>query len=317
MTRVLAFGDQIAATLGKARYTQIFAWNLVQRHMSSGLLEIRRRWHLASPSLVLAGLAVFLPFIFPYHDYPLLTFYGEWMAFLIGLLVVASVLLRMGDDPPLLPWLSLSLFGLCVVLFFQISIGLVAYPQRSVLGVMYALWAAILVWSGAGLRERFGLERASCVLAGFIAAGGWLVAITGYMQFFQIETIFGRLVEGAPLAGMYGVLAQRNLFANYVACGIASVGFLIALRRIGIVTGFLLAIPMAVAMAYAGSRGAWVYLAIILLASIWFASRAEAMHKSTRLRVIVFAGVMLSVFVLFRLGPAGDAVPRGGDGLAC
>ena len=253
--------------------------------MSSKLRSIWKLQWLPSAGLILAGLAVSLPFLIPYHNYPLLTFYEEWAAVLIGLLAACFVLLRLRNFPPLLPWISLALLGICVVLWVQILLGLIAYPQRSMIGVMYALWAAIIAWTGIALRERCGIEKTCTVLAGFIAAGAWLMSITGYMQYFEISTVFGRFVEGVKQVGMYGVLAQRNLFANYVACGLASVGFLLARGRLRLIASLLLGIPMAAALAYAGSRSAWAYVVVLMIVCIWLANRAKLKRESSGMHI--------------------------------
>lgn len=258
-------------------------------------------------SLLLAGLTVTVPFLIPYHNYPLLTFYGEWTALFLGVLTIASLLLLRKTSPPLLPWVALGLIGFCVVLFLQMASGSVAYPQRSITGVMYALWAAVLAWSGVALRQRYGEERAFTVLAGFLAGGALLLVVTGFMQYFRIETIFGKILETTSQVGMYGILAQRNLFANYVACGLAATGFLYARGSLGVLTSLLLSVPMAAALAYSGSRTAWVYFAILLVVLACCIVRTRERYYLRGMGLIIAAGIC---FMLIRIGPAGDAVPR-------
>lgn len=263
---------------------------------------------LAPLGLILAGLCITLPVLVPYHNFPLLTFYGEWAALFLGLLVAAALL--PGKEPPQLPWIALSLIGFCVVLYVQIGLGMVAYPERNITGVMYALWGALLAWAGAALRQQLGLERTSVVLAAFLAGGAWLLAITGFMQYFQIQALFGYFVEPARQVGMYGVLAQRNLFANYVACGLAATGYLYARGSIRLYLAVLLGTPLAMALAFSGARSAWVYVGLLMIVLLWtWAARRDR----SDLRGLCFAGVATLVFLLFRLGPAGDAVPRAAE----
>jgi len=42
-------------------------------------------------SLVACGLLISVPFLNPNHYYPLLTFYTEWLAFVIGLVALAAI----------------------------------------------------------------------------------------------------------------------------------------------------------------------------------------------------------------------------------
>lgn len=261
--------------------------------------------------MVLAGLALTIPVLLPYHAYPLLTFYGEWMALLLGLMALAPMLFVKKEELPKLPWMSVALFGFCVLLYLQMAVGLVAYPQRSVTGVMYALWAALLIWLGVWLRTALGLERATIAVAVFLAAGAWLLAISGFMQYFDIQTAHVRFIEPAKQVGMYGVLAQRNLFANYVACGLLATGYLLLQRRIGSLTAILIGMPLAVALAYSGARSAWMYAVVLLVLFLWIRHRSGAGHPG--LRGVAFAVAACAVFVLVRVGPASEAVPRADD----
>lgn len=264
-----------------------------------------RQQRLASLGLLFAGLALLLPFIWPRHVYPMLTFHAEWTAFLLGMIVAALVLGRR-EAPPPLPWLSLALIGFCGLLYLQMLLGQVAYPERSVIGMFYVLWAALLVWAGAGLRARFGIEKVCLVLQGFLAAGGLLMAATGFMQYFQVRTVIGELSEPELLQGMHGVIAQRNLFANYVACGLISSIFLHVQRRIGPATAALLVVPMAVALGYSESRSAWVYIVILCAAVLWLSFAAR---KAVGWRTWALCALAVAAFTVARLVLAAD-IPR-------
>jgi O-antigen ligase len=260
--------------------------------------------------LIAAGLALSVPLLVPFHTYPFTTFYSEWTAFLLGLVAAAFALLGR-KEPPRLPWLGLALIGFCAVVLIQIPLGMVTYPEKSFVGICYALWAAVLVWAGAALRERYSLERTCLWLQVALAAGGWLVAMGGFMQFFEIHAFFGQFVEQVKGAGMYGAVAQRNLFANYVACGLVSTCFLFGRRRIGIALVALLAIPMAIAMAYSGSRGAWVYVVVLAIVAGWASIKRR--EQAGGWRLLAASCMTISIFALFRLGPAAEVIDRGAD----
>ncbi len=261
-------------------------------------------------SLTAVGLCITLPFLIPYHGYPLLTFYGEWTAILLGLLAFGPLLTVPAEKLPRLPWISVALIGFCVLLYMQIGLETVAYPQRNVTGVMYALWAALVAWLGVWLRDSFGLARAMVVLAAFLAAGSWLLAITGFMQYFSIQTAWVRFIEPAPQVGMYGVLAQRNLFANYVACGLLATGWIFSRRHIGLVTVTLVGMTLATALAFSGSRSAWIYVGVIGGFFLW---NRRTGSDGGDLRGLIFAAMALLVFAAVRFGPASEAVPRAED----
>jgi hypothetical protein len=144
-------------------------------------------------SLALLGLMVSLPFLNFHHSLPLPTFYTEWTAFALG---TAALLALAPGKQTGLPFLSLGLIGLALVLLIQVALGTVAYAERSLLGALYVLWAALLVWLGAHLREHCGLERVGLVLQASVAFGGFLVAITGFLLHYQIDWLGVR--KGKP-----------------------------------------------------------------------------------------------------------------------
>jgi hypothetical protein len=170
--------------------------------------------------LALLGLMVSLPFLNFHHSFPLPTFYTEWISFALGTLGLLALVFAPREGDTKIPFLSLGLIALLLVLVIQVAVGAVAYLERSLLGMLYVLWAALLAWLGAHLREHLGLERVALGLQGFIASGGFLVAITGFLLYYQIDWAGFRLISGAGMDGMYGTIAQRNNFANYLGWGL-------------------------------------------------------------------------------------------------
>src|SRR5712691_10488146 len=219
-------------------------------------------------SLALLGLMVSLPFLNFHHSLPLPTFYTEWAAFALGTAALLPLALARGKQTGL-PFLSLGLIGLMLVLLIQVAVGMVAYAERSLLGALYVLWAALLVWLGAHLRERCGLERVVVVLQVFVAIGGFLVAVTGFVQHYQIDWLGVRLVSGDGSDGMVGSLAQRNHFANYLGCALASVVFLFGRRRLSLPLATLLAAPLVLGLVLSISRSAWIYVLLVSISAFW------------------------------------------------
>src|SRR5260221_6064129 len=164
---------------------------------------------------------------------------------------------------------SATLIGLMVILLIQVALGMVAYAERSLLGALYVLWAALLVWLGAHLREQCGLERVGLVLQIFVAFRGFLVAIPGFLLSHQIEWFGVRLVSGDGTQGMIGSLAQRNHFANYLACALASVIFLFGRRRLNLPLATLLAAPLVLGLVLSLSRTAWIYVSFATISASW------------------------------------------------
>src|SRR5258706_9368386 len=219
-------------------------------------------------SLVLLGLMASLPFLNFHHSLPLATFYTEWLAFALGTAALFALAFARGKQTGL-PLLSLGLMGLLIVLLVQVALGSVAYAERSLLGALYLLWAALLVWLGAYLREHCGLERVGLVLQTFVAFGGFLVAITGFLLYYQIDWFGVRLDSGDGADGMYGSIAQRNLFANYLGCALASVVFLFGRRWLNLPLATLLAAPLVLGLVLSTSRGAWLYVLLVSISACW------------------------------------------------
>jgi len=220
-------------------------------------------------SLALVGLMVSLPFLNFHHSFPLPTFYTEWISFALGTLALFGLVFASREGGTRIPFLSLGLIALAFVLVIQAVTGTVAYFERSLLGALYLVWAALLVWLGAHLREHLGLERVALVLQVFIAFGGFLVAVTGFILYYQIDWAGLRLVSGDGSQGMYGSIAQRNHFANYLGCALASVVFLFGRRRLSLPLATLLAVPLVLGLVLSISRSAWVFALIIPLAAFW------------------------------------------------
>ena len=243
-------------------------------------------------SLVLLGLMVSLPFLNFHHSFPLPTFYTEWMAFALGAAALLPLALVRGRQTGL-PLVSLGLIGLMVILLIQAAVGMVAYAERSLLGALYVLWAALLVWLGAHLREHCGIERVGLVLQGFVAFGGFLVAITGFILYYQIDWAGFRLISGAGMDGMYGSIAQRNNFANYLGCALASVVFLFGRRRLSLPLATLLAAPLVLGLVLSISRSAWIYMLLISISACW------TFWLGDRERLRPLAGFSLLVVIVF------------------
>jgi hypothetical protein len=219
-------------------------------------------------SLALSGLMVSLPFLNFHHSLPLPTFYTEWTAFALGTAALLPLAPARGKQTGL-PLLSLGLIGLMLVLLMQVAVGMVAYAERSLLGALYVLWAALLVWLGAHLREHCGLGRVGLVLQVFVAFGGLLVAVTSFVQHYQIDWLGVRLVSGDGSDGMVGSLAQRNHLANYLGCALASVVFLFGRRWLNLPLATLLAAPLVLGLVLSISRSAWIYVLLVSVSACW------------------------------------------------
>jgi len=267
-------------------------------------------------SLVFAGLMISLPFLNFHHSQPLPTFYTEWIAFALGGAALFALALIPPGGRARVPYLSVGLIGLMLVLLIQVAIGRVAYAEHNLLGMLYVLWAGLLVWLGAHLREQCGIERLALTVQVFLTAGGLLVAATGFVMYYGIDLLGYRLISGPGMEGMmYGAIGQRNNFANYLGCALVSVVFLYGKRRLGLALAVLFSAPLILALVLSTSRAALLYVGLAPAAAVW----AFWLGERARLKpLLAFSFLALLLFLAFNVavalitGPAAQ-VPTPGE----
>jgi O-antigen ligase len=214
----------------------------------------------------LAGIAllVSIPFLVWHHYYPISSFYSEWTALLCGMIVAVSLAALRRGDVIMLPWLSVGFLGLVLVLGAQIMLGTVTHPERSYVAMLNAAWVALLVAAVANLRSRMKGDTAVVVAQMALASGGFLVVVTGFLQYFQLDIFGVHLVEHDKVSSyMIGVVGQTNYFANFVACALVSLVYLVSQRRAGFFIAAIVGIPMLIALTLSGTRSAWVFAALM------------------------------------------------------
>jgi hypothetical protein len=213
--------------------------------------------------LLLAVAMCVLPFLVPYHQLPILSFYPEWLAVALGVPAALCVLAWRGGVAEPLPALSLWLVALALYVLARAFMGQ-PYPQIGVLGACYVLFAALMVWLGAQLSRTLGAERVCSVLAVALLVGALANALAGAVQFYGRPALLEDVV--ADLAGRraYGNIAQANLYANYLALGQCALVFLWFRRRVPTGPALLIALFLGAASALSGSR-------IALLLAVWIA----------------------------------------------
>ena len=249
--------------------------------------------------LALCGLLVSAPFLNPFHSYPLLTFYTEWLAFAIGLAALAAIAMVPSGAGVPVPAICVGLFLLTALLVLQAALGQVAYPLRSATGTLYAIWAGLLAMLGAWLRSELGEAAVSRALQAWVAAAGLLAAASGFVQYYHLPLpAAGAYVAAQPINAMFGTVNQPNNFADYLGCAVISVAFLHARNALSLLPALLVALPLAAGMALSGSRGSWGYLAIALALVPLLRLGGHSREAKRILQVACFA---LAVFLLVQI----------------
>ena len=244
-----------------------------------------------------------LPFLNPYHFFPLTNFYTEWLALALGLAALLPLSVKSFWDeveiPTLVPWL----LGFAALLPLQLVWLDIAYPELSMLGALYVIWAAWLVWLARVLAKSCGMEELAVWLAAMLVLGGLLNSGAALVQFYGIDLWFGSLVAslGATKGGAYGNFGQNNHFADYVSLALISALYLQIKGRLTWVAAAACAAIFLYALSLSGSRATWLYLPAALAIGLWFRSRSE--QPALRRAAVVLA-LLLPLFGLLQFAMA-------------
>ncbi|MGH8703443.1 MAG: Wzy polymerase domain-containing protein [Burkholderiales bacterium] len=259
------------------------------------ILDHSDRPNFLRASVLLTGLAWTLPFLQPYHRYPLTGFYSEWLAFALGLAAALVLLSRQAWRGAELPAVAMAPVGLAVVLGVQAALERVPYPEQVLTAVLYLLWASLLVLLGSVLRRALGMTTVATTLAWFLFASGILSAAIGLLQHFHAPTPVDFLIGRGPAQRVFGNLGQPNHYAAHLTLALASAGYLYACRRLhGALAGGCIALSLLV-LAITGARSTWLFLgALTVLAMLLHARRRDSGSR----RLAIAAGWLLPGFVI-------------------
>jgi O-antigen ligase len=239
-------------------------------------------------SLAAIGLMWTLPFLQPYHRFPLTSFYSEWLALVLGLLALVSLATKSFWRSAPLPAVVLPLLGFAGVLIIQHALGRVAYGGQALAAGLYVTWAALLMVLAGGLRRSIDLSGIATVLAWFLAVGGTLGAIFALLQHYQVSDLPLSLIFPKRTSAVYGNVAQYNHFASYSTLALASLAYLHTSGRLhwaGTAAG---AAPLVFVIGLSGSRSAVLFLGFMLVLALLYAWRGGAGGRRLFLCILLF-----------------------------
>ncbi len=266
---------------------------------------LRRPAHVG---LWLAGLIWVLPPLNFYHNYPITSFFSEWISACLGLAALTLLLQgRLWRDLAL-PRIALVPLGLAGLLVLQLLLGKVAFAEQAFLGCLYLLWAAFLMVLGSVLRREAGWEGAATVLAWCALAGGLLSALVAILQHYQIHTLLDPWIAAQRGAQVSANTAQPNHFADYTAQALASLLFLAARRRLSLVLALPAGALLLFVLALSGSRSAWLYLAALAVLSLWYSRRQGDGRGLAIGALVLLPGFVLAQYLIHLPWLAGPVV---------
>jgi O-antigen ligase len=236
-----------------------------------------------------------LPFLNPYHFFPLTNFYTEWLALALGLAALLPLSVKGFWDEVEIPMLVMWLLGFAALLPLQLVWLDIAYPELSMLGALYVIWAAWLVWLGRVLAKSCGMQELAVWLAAMLVLGGLVNSGAAVVQFYGIDFWIGSLVAslGATKGGAYGNFGQNNHFADYVTLALVSAIYLQIKGRLSWHVAAACAGIFLYALSLSGSRATWLYLPAALVLGLWLRSRSD--DPALRRAAVVLA-VLLPLF---------------------
>jgi O-antigen ligase len=208
--------------------------------------------------------------------------------------------------------MCIGLFVLTGLLVLQAALGQVAYPLRSAMGALYAIWAALLVMLGAWLKSELGEMVVSRTLQWWLAVAGVLAAASGFAQYYHIPLPAGSIyLTAQPLNMMLGTVNQPNNFADYLGCALVSVAFLYARNALSALPALLISFPLVAGMALSGSRSSWGYI-VIAFALVPLLRLGG--HSREAKRVLVLACLSFAVFLLVQVLNSYTGIFAGSEG---
>ncbi|KVM49265.1 polymerase [Burkholderia ubonensis] len=263
-----------------------------------------------SRSLPLVALAVALivPYAITNHTYPIPTFYSEFSALALYLLLGASVILLVRTSRPATPFAAPAAFaaplGFAAVLVAQAALMPLRVPSMNWLAVGYLGAALVAMQAGYVLAREQLAEAAARIMAGALLIGGVFAVFCQVVQLFRLESVLSPFVVVYNIAverRPYGNMAQANHLATYIAFALAGALYLVQTRRLAVWAWLMLSVVLSGGLALTVSRGPWLQVAVMVVAGFWMA-RAESRGKpgapvNVRAREWLMPVLLAAVFV--------------------
>jgi O-antigen ligase len=262
-------------------------------------------------SLVSLVFAMVLPYAVTNHTYPIPTFYSEFTALSIYLLLGATVLwlalsarLRV---PFATPTVALVPLAFAAVLVLQTFVLPVAQPSMNWLGAGFLLAACMATHAGFGFARANLAEEALRWAAGALIVGALFAVFCQLVQLFHAETRFAPYVVSYNITEFrrpFGNMAQANHLATVIAFGLAAAMFLVQTRRLNLLVWAIVSSICVLGQALTVSRGPWLQTAVIIVAGFWMAFAVGRRDGGERRRTREWAIPVVLVVLFFAVNLA-------------
>ena len=259
-------------------------------------------WGNRVASLALFGLCL-LPFLVPLRTLPTSSFYAEWLAFALGLAALPALAGRAGL---IIPRAILLPTGLCILLLLQCLWLPSALRPVAWIGLLYLLWATLLMLITAAVLRDISVQRLARRLA--LALGLAALINACNVILFQAGLRTG-LEWGFLHTDRAGNLGQANMLADLLWLGIVSVLYCWhGSRGNGWRYAAWLA-PLLVASALTGARAPLLYALWVALAAALLCD-ARMRRAAASVAVIYFAIVIFVYWLPVPIAGGSDSLSR-------
>jgi O-antigen ligase len=248
--------------------------------------------------LLLAGSMLALPFVLINPQPLAANFQAEWLAIALGLAAAIALLVRRDAALQAIPQPAWWLIAFALFLVIQGAIGNPPYWQMPLLGLLYALYAALMIWLGMQLAASAGAERTAAVLATFLLAGALANAAAGIIQFYGRPAFLEDWVAQMRSGRSLGNVSQINLYANYLALGQAALLYLWLGRQIRSAWAILALLLLAYASALSGTRSALIFLVWIAILGLLAARILRSTDRSEAARIAIASCALAIISLL-------------------
>ena len=248
----------------------------------------------ARGAVTLIGLIGILPFLNMYHTRPLVSFYSEWLAIVLGMAAGFVLLTRQFWLSVTIPRSAVYVFALAVLAALQSVLVPRPYTAQWLYPVLYLGWATLLMILASRLRQDLGKQKAVEILAWLIVVGGLLSAVTGLVQYLGYGGWLGEYVAFKQTAAIHGNIAQPNHFAAHILLATVGLCYLFAARRLSATLAAALLIFFALIAGLSASRAVFLYATALLALSLASCLRSRDTFSS---RLCVSTALFLAAYV--------------------
>ncbi|MGZ4959076.1 MAG: Wzy polymerase domain-containing protein [Methylomonas sp.] len=244
------------------------------------------------------GILVWVPFTYYRGTDPVTTFFGEWLAFLVGLIVIASFLFFLKQNTLKIPSIAVLPTGIAALIAIQIVFFKSIVLAYAEVGILYLLWAAFIMVAAAHVSEKIGFFKlADCVAWFFLAGGIWNVL--SELNHIENLRLFGR--NFPELLGL-GTIGQSNQICDYLFMSCCSLLYLFTRNLLGWRVFFSCLLLLTAELGLSSSRSGLLYL-IAGGVMVWWWRHLEDQQGFKRLRdgYLIFALLYISWQFLYPL----------------